>query len=545
MDVAFIQETHSNKADAKFWSSQWGSKIYFSHGTNNSRGVAILLGKDTPVVVHNVDSSEDGRYIILYTTFKGHKVAMANIYAPNEDSPEFFRKLFERLNNFQAADFILMAGDMNLAIDSQIDRQGTNINNDRARDRLCLELESLNMVDTWRYLKEDINGFTWRRNNPRAFSRLDYFFVTEHALQYVEDIQIIPGFRTDHSIVSIIWNIDHTKRGPGYWKFNTSLLRDGDYIEKIKNCIKVELDNSRDMTVKTRWEMLKIVLRSTTMQYSKAKSLAKHNLLTALEKKLKSLETQQINNSMSLFTDTDEQVRRVRHDIEELYREKTRGAIIRSRARWAELGEKPTKYFLKLEKSNAQKRTITRLRDPNGLMIYDQKQILKEMKNYYEKLYTSKGYVNLDYLDNIDLPQISQESYEILEDDISEDEIIRAIKAMKNDKCPGTDGFPIEFYKIFWKELSPIYQELIRDIIDSGEFHISARRSLTTLIEKTSKDPLLLKNWRPLSLINVDNKILGKVLANRLQLIAPEVIDHTQAGFIKGRQISGKFDKDP
>ena len=89
----------------------------------------------------------------------------------------------------------------------------------------------------------------------------------------------------------------------------------------------------------------------------------------------------------------------------------------------------------------------------------------------------------------------------MLEGLISLDELKVAVRAMKNHKCP------------------EMYCELILNVM--GEFHISAISSLT--IEKIGTDPLLLKNWHPSSLLNLDNTILGKVIANRLQLIPPEV----------------------
>ena len=537
-EVVFLQETHSTPKVARYWASQWGGKIYYAHGTSNSRGVAILLKKNVPIEVHNVDLSEEGRYIILYTTFKGHKVALVNVYAPNEDAPNFFRKVFQRIANFQAADFLVITGDMNLAIDPLVDRLGSIANNNLARDRLISELEGLEMVDIWRTLKPDINGYTWRRNNPKSFSRLDYYFITESAMQFIEDIQIVPGFKTDHSIVKLTWNIDEIKRGPGYWKLNTSLLKDVEYIDKVRKLIQVEIAGSNHLPVKTRWEMLKMAVKGTTIQYASFKKRCQNNLEQALEKKLSELESKQERIGPNIFTDTDDQIRRVRHDLEEIYKNKTKGAMIRSRSNWAELGEKPTKYFLKLEKVNAQKKAVCRLRDNNGLMIYEQTKILEEMRKYYEKLYTTKGYVMQGYAQNLNLPKISHDSYMMLEQQIDIEEIKTAIKEMKNNKCPGTDGLPIEFYKIFWEDISDIYYELIVDVLITGEFHTSARRSITTLMEKTGKDPLFLKNWRPLSLLNVDNKILGKVLANRLQSIAPEVIHYTQAGFIRGRQIA-------
>ncbi len=62
-DLIFLQETHSSDADTKFWKAQWGDRIYFSHGSNNSAGVLVLIHKFKGDIVHS-KSSPDGRWVI-------------------------------------------------------------------------------------------------------------------------------------------------------------------------------------------------------------------------------------------------------------------------------------------------------------------------------------------------------------------------------------------------------------------------------------------------------------------------------------------------
>ena len=92
INCAFLQEVHSIKASEKFWSTQWGTKIWFSHGTNKARGVAILLDKTFPFKVHNVLTDNEGRYVMLYGSVENHKILLANVYAPNNDQPDFFER---------------------------------------------------------------------------------------------------------------------------------------------------------------------------------------------------------------------------------------------------------------------------------------------------------------------------------------------------------------------------------------------------------------------------------------------------------------------
>ena len=70
-----------------------------------------------------------------------------------------------------------------------------------------------------------------------------------------------------------------------------------------------------------------------------------------------------------------------------------------------------------------------------------------------------------------------------------------------------------------------------------GELSSSQKQAVITLIVKKGKDKRLVKNWRPISLVNVDAKLASKTLAKRLEKVLPEVINFNQNAFVKGRTI--------
>ena len=107
----------------------------------------------------------------------------------------------------------------------------------------------------------------------------------------------------------------------------------------------------------------------------------------------------------------------------------------------------------------------------------------------------------------------------------------------KNRKTPGTDGLPIEFYKIFWNEIKQPFINSITYSLTNGLLSVEQRRGVITLIPKKDKDRLLLKNWRPISLLNSDYKIITRALANRICQFLPHIIHNDQTGYIKGRFI--------
>ena len=142
-------------------------------------------------------------------------------------------------------------------------------------------------------------------------------------------------------------------------------------------------------------------------------------------------------------------------------------------------------------------------------------------------------------LTNFTLPQLDEIEKLSLHDPMVLEEVIEAIKSMKSHRSPGTDGISIEVYlKLSWK-LAPLLLEVFHETIRDKQLHVhlSARRGIITLLEKKGHDPLLVSNWRPISLLNVDYKIFSKILAIRMNVVLPKLIHAMQSGFMKNRSI--------
>jgi len=91
------------------------------------------------------------------------------------------------------------------------------------------------LIDVWRIKNPDTKMYNWHSNtNPPIFCRLDYFFVSINIVNAVSDCSISYGFKTDHSVVSMVLDIVATKRGPGSFKINNSILLETDYQQKEK-----------------------------------------------------------------------------------------------------------------------------------------------------------------------------------------------------------------------------------------------------------------------------------------------------------------------
>ena len=108
---------------------------------------------------------------------------------------------------------------------------------------------------------------------------------------------------------------------------------------------------------------------------------------------------------------------------------------------------------------------------------------------------------------------------------------------MECNKTPGSDGLPAEFYKVFWNDIAEFFLKSINQGYRTGQLSVTQRRGIIKLIPKKDAEPYLIKNWRPISLLNCDYKIAAKAIANRFKHVLPNLIDSDQTGFLKGRFI--------
>ena len=205
-----------------------------------------------------------------------------------------------------------------------------------------------------------------------------------------------------------------------------------------------------------KWELIKLEIRNVTLKFAARRQKSNRNKLEVLEKKIQTLEAELLQEC-PLFSDTETQLMRVKSEYNELIKQKTLGAIIRSRAAWAEGGELPTKYFLNLEKSNANRKSICRLIDDSGRELLNAHEILGEITEFYANLYRSKNKRDISYVKKLNIPKISIEQREELDKIPEQIEISKALNDLKNSKAPGIDGLLADFYKIFWNKLKASY----------------------------------------------------------------------------------------
>ena len=210
------------------------------------------------------------------------------------------------------------------------------------------------------------------------------------------------------------------------------------------------------------------------------------------DKKESQLAANILKFEQNLREDNLQELKNQKLELTELRQTKVKGGVIRSQATNLLEGEKPTKYFCSLETHNYLSKNIPRLETSEGHILTDQKYILKEAESFYKKLYSNKddplSEINLkEYLKDTNLPKLTDNESKLLEGDITMSELTKALKNMKNNKSPGTDGFSSKFFKVFWKKIGIFVMQSVNHSYNIGELSLIQRQGIITLIPKENR----------------------------------------------------------
>ena len=135
-------------------------------------------------------------------------------------------------------DNILIGGDFNIILDKNLDKKGGSSVFTSKHDEIVHIINDIisffQLNDIWRLKNPNKKRFTWRQRTPPIHCRLDMWLISDTLFDSVEDTDIIPGLRSDHSAIILhLSSIKNKKKGKGFWKLNNSLIKEDKYIQGL------------------------------------------------------------------------------------------------------------------------------------------------------------------------------------------------------------------------------------------------------------------------------------------------------------------------
>ena len=273
-DIIFIQESHSTAEIESSWQKEWGGKICFSHYSLRAMGTMIMCNDKANILSQWSDT--EGHLNLISVELNNTEYTCINVYVPNID---WERKLyFENLSSSVVTGYnmasVVMAGDFNTTLTINNKKFGieSTQNSSKALGNL---IEQPSLVEIWRHYYPNVKKFTWSRQCPKVMCRLDMFLINKTFVPQYKDAGILESFRTDHKLIFLsLLNDQKVKpRGPGFYKLNSSLLSDDEYIHLITNLIIDKTAEYSDIGDKrVRWDLLKFDVQCKSIDFSKLKS---------------------------------------------------------------------------------------------------------------------------------------------------------------------------------------------------------------------------------------------------------------------------------
>ena len=538
-DILLLQEVGTIKTKTKeLLEKELDVKIYKGPELAQKRniGVVCLIKNESKINVSHVSYPQcigEGRLQKITFSLDEKSYDLINIYGSAHQPAKRpqWAALQKYLVNTQN-DLIVM-GDFNACI--KANEKVGNLDRKYIDDNLISLIRTTKLVD----VASLTNNNTHTYIGEKATTLIDRILINDNIRQqfFGYTNEICPF--SDHNLISIrVFKPDERhehrpKRRYRHWKLNISLLDDPDTVNKIIN-------------LWDEWRFFICQYNTITEWYLRGKDKVKNLLIEIGKRKAK----ERNNRELHLEKNLNEEIRKTNPDPAKLKQWKTEinkiidykieGIKVRSRLQTMPKEERGSRNFFNIENRKKKEKVPDELITKSGNLIEDSTQINNEIHQYYQSLYNSetidKTALNKLISDYNPPGNITQNDQDAMNAPFTIKELERALSKMNNNKSPGMDGLPKEYYTKLWDHIKydilAYSQEL--DLLKS-----LPEKSTTGIIKLIYKknDARYLKNWRPISLLNVDFKLITSMIAQRLSNVLPKLISPNQSCGVKNRFI--------
>ena len=538
--LALLETHHASEADFPPLLQEYNVNHHIIHtpapSSDPFSGIVVILNDQFTVL--SSDTLLPGRIVTIH--FKHHVTEesyLLTVYYGVQAGSTTVAQLnvvFKTLLTDHAAhtnSFLL--GDFNF-VTNDLDRTNGMNSPDKKTAKQWLPFQTAHLlVDPFRHLYPKRRIYSFQAAvGSKPKSRIDRLYVSAHNVTNITKYLYIPTPFLDHKIQEIHF-ATRIPTGRTDWKMNVSVLPDTQYQALIHTLI----DNMDTLSLPdhgTWWEVFLLAVRSYTITYTKHKAFVKHKLKNAILQQLEDFDALPLDRvTPSLQHKIDHLQEQLRH----LQLQEVDGYVIRSRLPRFEDKEPRIEHYAHLEKSRTKSNLIPILLDTYGTECTHQPDLLTITHDYYTRLYTPStpdSAIQRQLLQKV-TTRLTASQKDALDAPLTLSELTQAVTQLPANKTPGRDGIPIEFYQHFWPHIQDHYLQYLNEACSVG-FKETRNMGITKLIYKDKGDPKDLANYRPISLLNCDLKILTKTLATRLKSVLPDIIHRTQTA-VPGRKI--------
>lgn len=527
-DILFVQELRLNHVDQikeveEFWKL---GTVIISIGTDTADGVGIFFNSKDIEIIKRRDIIP-GRLLVVDCKIKGNKFRLINVYtAPDRSKKvQLFKKLPEILCGGQST---ILAGDFNTVTDSKDREASTTFKLSREGGVLKEICENFELIDVFRSLYPDKFGFT--RYDQKTKTRIDRIYVSKQ--NKIKTYQTDAFINSDHLVVTCKITCVETKT-LNQWKLNTTWLKNEHFIKVIKE--EIDRVKSLECIVKSQnelWSILKNRLKKVMISESKHQNQERNKIYD--EKTLKYVDLKRKSNKTVeeeiMLEDLNKELLEYNCDFQNNLKILAGYDDMKS-------GTTNISNLIKKLKKRQDLKCIKGVRTDEGNIVYEevekQNEIVRQFKKMYAELPIDKNLLK-DFLTNVNINDEITTDHIVGE--IKKEEVDLAITQLNKGKTPGPDGFPAEFYISFHKELSGLMSSVFNEGIEFNNMYQEFYEGTIKLLYKKG-DENEINNWRQVTLMNIEYKILAKVLMNRLETTLDKIINTEQTCAIKGRNM--------
>lgn len=493
----------------------------FVNAGDSKRGTAVLVKEEM-----------EARLLLALPCGRATAVQVGAVTVICVYAPAGSRRRLEREEFFNtgiapllaaAGEQLIIGGDFNCVLED-----GDNTGGPNASPALARLTRIMQLCDVWPTLRED-RGFTFITNN--SASRLDRFYCSRSLAPMMQFIETTAAAVSDHLAVSCTLNSARAppppRRPKASWSIDPTALKHPDFLPGFAKEWALALPQRAAGESVTEWwlRVAKPLVRTYAAAFTRDLRRDRSNKLAFLHESLQDLctATPRRAGDATLIKD-------IKSEILELHAEAMHGVLDRAKMVSALEDEPVSIVHVARMGQRARQQHVETVKDGDGVVHRGQAAVAQHFLSFYREKFSAPPPRDTDApgLGTLAVDKtVTAEDNEKLCRPFSKEEVLNAVKKSPRRKSPGEDGITAEFYRAAWPVIGDILTEVMNEMWASACVPADIMRGIITLIPKVPQ-PAVVKDYRPITLLDVDAKILARLLVTRLSVLAGKLLHPNQ-----------------